>query len=187
MTCTYREIFLPHHASIHENNGYAQLNEQPDNNVNRLCSLEQFLSVLYAQHGLRHHDSSIHPTLCTDPFAACVCDIYVVLTNWRRHKQSHKHQPNDYDWVWRRHFEYVFQEECVQFGHLPEDNQLTHSQKSHVRGLRIQPSDVSKTSRCELEHCSFNFTACRRYVSDGRIEFVRKTICSPAKMENTAI
>lgn len=62
------------------------------------------------------------------------------LPNRWRHNQSDKQQTYGNHRMRRWHFENVFQEECIQFGYLPENNHLRDRNKAHICGLRMKPA-----------------------------------------------
>lgn len=152
---------LPEHTSVQEQDGQEHLDHQPTDNVDRLRSLEQPFAVLDAQNRFGHHYRSVHPALGADAFAARVRNVHVVLAYRWRHKQSDEHQPNGDQRMRRRHLENVLQEERVQFGDLPEDDQLADAPEPHVRGLGIQPADARPTARSELENGTLDLAAGR--------------------------
>lgn len=68
-------------ATVHKNNGNDQLNQQPNNNIDSLCSFEQFACIFDAKHGLRHHNSTVYPALCTESLTIWIRYIDVILSN----------------------------------------------------------------------------------------------------------
>lgn len=106
---------------------------------------EKFFSVFDAQNAFAEHDCTISPTLRSHSLArrvGCVnvilpakktfqkCSIGSKVSNFspdrRRSEQSNQNQSNDDDGMGRWHFKNVFEEESVQFGHLPKDDELTN-------------------------------------------------------------
>ena len=70
---------MPEHTAIHTQNGEQQLQQEPDDDVDGLRPLEQLLPILYAQKGLGHHYSAVHPTLGAHSLTLSICDVAVVL------------------------------------------------------------------------------------------------------------
>lgn len=66
---------------------------------------------------------------------------------------------------WNIECESVSLDRKARNNYLPKDHQLAHSQKSHVRWFRIEPSHMGKTTRCKLQDGSLDFTTCCGYVS----------------------
>lgn len=75
--------------------------------------------------------------------------------DWGRCEESYKNQPNDDDGMRWWHLKNMFEEESVELGNLPEDNQLTNGKESHVRTFRIHPAHCRPTFRCKLECSAF--------------------------------
>lgn len=68
------------YAAVHEHNRNGKLDEQPNDDIDSLRSFKQFACILDAKHRLRHHDSTVHPTLCAKPLAIWIRHIDVVLS-----------------------------------------------------------------------------------------------------------
>lgn len=65
----------------------------------------------------------------------------------------------------RWHFEDVLEEESVQLGDLPEDDELADGEESHVRTFRVHPTNRRPTLRRELKNSSLDLTGCRRNIA----------------------
>lgn len=77
----YLRISVIEDATVYKNNRNDQLNQQPNNNIDSLCSFKQFACIFDAKHCLRHHNSTIYPALCTESFAIWIRCIDVILSN----------------------------------------------------------------------------------------------------------
>lgn len=68
--------------------------------------------------------------------------------------------------IWR-HLKDVLQEERIQFGDLPEDDQLHDGSETHCCRFGIQPADGRPTLRRKLQHGTLYFARSRRYILDA--------------------
>lgn len=76
----YLLVTMIENASVHENNRNAQLNEQPNDDIDSLRSFKQFACIFDAKYCLRYHDSSIDPALCAKAFTIWIRDVHIVLS-----------------------------------------------------------------------------------------------------------
>lgn len=76
----YLLVTMIENASVHENYRNAQLNEQPNDDIDSLRSFKQFACIFDAKYCLRYHDSAIDPALCAKTFTIWIRDVHIVLS-----------------------------------------------------------------------------------------------------------
>lgn len=70
---------MPDDTAVHTETGEEKYEQQPDADVDGLCTVEELFTVLYTKKCFSGHDRSIHPALCAHPLAVRISRVHVVL------------------------------------------------------------------------------------------------------------
>lgn len=69
----------------------------------------------------------------------------------------------------RRHLKDVLEEEGIELGDLPKDDQLADGKEAHVGTVGVEPAHVGPVLWCELQHRTLDLTRRGVYVPGIRV------------------